>query len=152
MRRHCLCTDDGGGPENENRAVFFGFTVGTGKTRNSKRQMAISNLGGIYGKRNQLPGCLPCLLSHDTTNIPPRKGQLYYVKAGDCITLEFCNQGYRVYSLIQIIPHQHGLRQMAISNLGGIYGKRNQLPGCLPCLPTSPHEKTNGIMSRQASV
>ena len=100
MRRHCLCTDDGGGPENENRAVFFGFTAGTGKTRNSKRQMAISNLGGIYGKRNQLPGCLPCLLSHDTTNIPPRKGQLYYVKAGDCITLEFCNQGYEVYCLL----------------------------------------------------
>ena len=46
VRRHCLCTDDGGGPENENRAVFFGFTVDSGKTRTSKRQMLVSNLRG----------------------------------------------------------------------------------------------------------
>ena len=109
VRRHCLCTDDGGGPENENRAVFFGFTVGTGKTRTSKRQSAVLNLGGIYGKRNQLPGCLPCLLSHDTTNIPPRKGQLYYVKAGVCITLaefiyELHNLDYKTQELYSRLP------------------------------------------------
>ena len=73
MRRHCLCTDDGGGPENENRAVFFGFTVGTGKTMNSKRQMVVSNLGGIYGKRNQLPEISQSLIYYDgTTHSGPK--------------------------------------------------------------------------------
>ena len=44
-----LCAD-GYGPENENRAGFFGFTVVTGTNRAAERQMATSDLGGSDGK------------------------------------------------------------------------------------------------------
>ena len=84
MRRHCLCTDDGGGPENENRAGFFGFTVVTGKNRAAERRMATSDLGGSDGKGTNFQVVfLVCSRMTRPTSPHPRKGQLYYVKAGD---------------------------------------------------------------------